>query len=1741
VGIDRFQDLGWQRRGGMARIQQVRDRLSGETLALKTAINPSHDEAISHEFSILRQVRHAFLPTPRDLGRSGDGRMALTRSWVSGQAMQPGSVTTAAELGTLLGHLLAVLEQLHRHGWIHVDLKPEHLICTADGAMQLIDLGLCRRSGECATEIVGTVPYLAPEVIRGTEIDARTDLYAVGLLALHLLTGELPFAPQEAAAIARAKLEEAERIAERATTTMAEHLSGDAGDAWARWLRPLLALDPAQRPQSAWEARASLPVVPPAPPVLDATFVGRQEYLATFAHALDAARATGVGTTFIVQGAAGCGKTRLLQEAVFQAQASGHIASWCRLLPGMQSGRPLAWVGAPLQTGEQTPPAADPVDQLVATVEALGEAGNGLLLALEGSGDPAAEQIIAQCAAAVSGLPLVLITDGVSGSGSATAVAHAATTAENTTAQILPLEPLAPTAVEELIADQLPPLQGDHPQRTSICEIGAGNPRHLIALLTHPTQDYGDLESDFLLHLRRRIASLRSPEKDLLEFLALAPTHLPKTALAEAAGQPLDHVTSNLNRLREAGLVIDDGGGSLASCDRPRLILRRLGRHLRNRLERTTRQRRAAALAAALSGETRPDLVCARSRLHLLAGNRAQALADALDAGRDERARPEQRVRSLRRACKLVNDEEQQTISVETARQLGRAGRIKEGLRMLQHTPDAMSHPAAAAARVVQGALQLRAGDLSAAAKELQAAVDDPRLTASLRVEALFHLSRVRERQGERLAALGLAEHALELAQAHSPGSPQEREARNSYGSRLLAQGRMQQAEAVLTTALRSAQTAADRGAEAAAHNNLGLAAMASGEWRKAHHHFEQGLLLQEERGDPSKLATAWDNLGVAAHRLGDTRKAIAALERSRRYRLRVGDPKRLADSLNNLGALYHSLGESTRAQSLLQGALELRRHLGIPADVAATLNNLALTESARGDLEKAEALLHEAVSTRERIGDSPGAARARVNLAALHMRQGRYDPARRTLEEAEQAATDAPTLQLAVLEHRAEVELAGGSLERAGKHAAAAREHPAATGARGLPARLLSLDACLAGDSTIDPRRLLDQAAELIREHPIAGSQQAAFHRRAAEIQWRSGDLPTAIASIGKAMTLVQRGPDSIEEAACLRVSGEILRCRGRGQDAREQLEEAAERLRGLHAPTEYGRTLVALESTLKQLGDPAAAAKVRAHAVELLGADSHWLHAWPENARQTPTAAGEPTRPPREASSRGPDPIQMLRRVGEMLTRLGDPDALLADALTIVLETIGAERGQIALRDPLSGEIEVRVERNMDATTREDAVHHSRTILHRTLDSAAILFSEDAQQDADFRQLKSVVQFRIVSFICVPMLRQGRAIGTIYVDNRSVVNRFDRQAAAFIQVFASLAARALENAALTQRLQSENRILRREIRESWQLPNLIGHSTAMQRITDIVRRVAPTRSSVLLLGETGTGKEVLARAIHSESERADQPFVAVDCGALQPNLIESELFGHRRGAFSGAVQEKPGLFEAADGGTIFLDEIANLDLSLQARLLRVLQEGEVRRIGDNRSRHVDVRVICATNEDLHRAVADGSFRQDLFFRINIVPIVLPPLRERRGDIPLLTAHFLETLRKRTQHQIRGLAPEVTAALLAYEWPGNVRELENTLEGMVVLAMGENLSASDLPPWLLDPARQGGTTLQRSEKEILIAALEGADWVQTRAARELGISERVLRYKMKKHEIVNPRRLRRSAPPVPRHTSGPQ
>ena len=475
--------------------------------------------------------------------------------------------------------------------------------------------------------------------------------------------------------------------------------------------------------------------------------------------------------------------------------------------------------------------------------------------------------------------------------------------------------------------------------------------------------------------------------------------------------------------------------------------------------------------------------------------------------------------------------------------------------------------------------------------------------------------------------------------------------------------------------------------------------------------------------------------------------------------------------------------------------------------------------------------------------------------------------------------------------------------------------------------------------------------------------------------------------------------------------------------------------------------------------------------------------------------------------ATSRLARNLSALLKISRVVHSIRDLDELQAQVLDLIFEVAPAERGAILL-DGTTGAFNSVFGRNRDARN-EKPVRVSGTIAHRVLEQGLAILGSDVP-GTGLATVESLIALQVRSLLCVPLSIYQRTIGCIYLDTINVADRFNEDHLQLVTAIAGISAVALENARRLQWLEQENQRLTTEITLD---RTLVGESPRMKDVFQFLARVAPTDATVLIGGESGTGKELAARAIHRKSPRASKPFVAINCAAIPENLLESELFGYERGAFTGAVAQKKGRLEMADGGVLFLDEIGELAPALQVKLLRVLQEREFERVGGNRPIHVDIRLIAATNRDLEEASRKGEFRQDLYFRLNVVSLTMPPLREHKEDIPMLVSFLVEKHCNKCGAKPKPLSRQALACLQNYDWPGNVRELENVIERALVLGTSEDILPEDLPENLLerDPAPGVGEAkyhgaVKELKKRLIQNALEEARGSITEAAKALGV-----------------------------------
>jgi len=496
----------------------------------------------------------------------------------------------------------------------------------------------------------------------------------------------------------------------------------------------------------------------------------------------------------------------------------------------------------------------------------------------------------------------------------------------------------------------------------------------------------------------------------------------------------------------------------------------------------------------------------------------------------------------------------------------------------------------------------------------------------------------------------------------------------------------------------------------------------------------------------------------------------------------------------------------------------------------------------------------------------------------------------------------------------------------------------------------------------------------------------------------------------------------------------------------------------------------------------------------------------------------------------------VKVLVDISEVLSSSLDLQKTLSSILKVLSESLEMERGTITLVDPNTNELHIEVAQGLTKQEKERGRYKiGEGITGKVVESGQPMVVQDIEAEPLFlnrTQARRDLEERKFAFLCVPIKVGNRVIGALSVDHLFKGDISYEEDIRLLTIIASMVGQAVRVRELAeadkQAVVSENLKLRQQLKGKYQFDNIIFSSPLMEAVLAAAVQVAESQATVLLRGASGTGKELIASVIHYASPRVNQPFIKVACAAIPENLLESELFGYERGAFTGAVERKIGRFEAANGGTLFLDEIGDLTLATQVKLLRVLQEKEFERLGGTQTIKVDVRIICATHRHLEGMVKSGKFREDLFYRINVFPIQLPPLRDRKEDIPLLVDHFIGKFNKENRKKIKGVNRAALGMLLSYSWPGNVRELENVIERAVVLCQKEIITPRELPANLQSrmevEAPSSGATLPEVvaavEKQRIEEAL-GKFKSQRKAARALGLTERILGYKIKKYGIV--------------------
>lgn len=1687
--------------GGMGTVYRAhRDDGDGRPVAVKVlhAGDPARRARMQEEFRLLGRIEHPALVRLFDFGYLEDERPYFIMEWIDGAPLSPADIRDNdhidnARLATLVYELSAALAFIHSQQVVHGDLKPANILAD-HGRPRLMDFGLGTLLGDGAdgtgtaagAGLSGTLEYLAPERIRGEPPSPASDLYALGCVLFELVTGAPPFEGGDALAVLRAQLHDD-------VPALPEELAPDI----AGWIRTLLEKQPQRRWRSALQLHAAAARFLERPPALHAASdtaalrlldLPRTQELARVREAQAQART--LLRMLVVEGPEGIGKTRFLRAAAAAMQFDGAAVTRLEFRTGDDRFVPILRL---LDTRVERNGVTTPFFSAVATW--FPDAFAGIEPAPRGGLSDDSLRLRARHAAVEllcrHAAPEVLVIDNL----------H-----------------LADAFTREFLGYLL-----------SWAEANAHGTLFLLAALDTAADD-GDPLPDSPLLERLRLPALAKPEvaQGLRELLGSVSASFTDVIARQSKGIP-GRIEDLLNFCLAEGILESTEHGWLV--------------HERENLGGvfpTTLSDFYARAVARLGPE-------ARLVLTAVAETPSSCAVDALAevTGLDDTALPAA-IAELRR-LELIEGGADALLPAHDAVRAAAA-----------IPPDAGTVDANVTAAIAPVLLHDRWYAWHAAhppRHDAEAVLAHHAARGSDRRRMLAHALAAAEHRERRFDYAG-AEAMLRAALPLLPESDTVRRFATLDGLCRLCNilGRRGAEEDALEEMLLLAAQSNSTARLATVYRNQTQHYLAVAEFDRARRSAEKALACYDDEGDALGQGWCQQKIGYIEYRTRPGAHVLTHYEAARELYGKAAAASEEAAILIDIGLVHYSVLENpARALECFEEARRMFDAAGDRRGLTRAVGNMGAQLYALGRYEDALAQHHQANMLAADAGDRRLLATSFGAMGQCEIALCRYSPALLHLREELRIAREIndPYLQEMCLENLGELYMTLGEYDRAIASYTEARELAAASdNTAGLAAGHIDIAGCLIEKRDFDgASKLLRNAAALLEEiqdvniSAMLQFRSGTLHLRRGD----DGDFAQALAFFNRLGDIAdQHGFDSFRILARSYAGITQLRI-GRTSAALELSSEAlaiADAAGALYGGTQD--ILFHHAQILRANREPAAAAEfvTRAHDTLLRHAgaiedpelargylDSVPLHA--EIVREyTRTHRGES---PQALTAVREQNLRTLYAVARKINSVLDLDILLDAIMDSALEAMNGERGLIFLIE--NEQLTLKVSRNVEKETIRDATEISLSILRDVLHAGKPIIVSDTSANEEFRRRDSVVNFNIHSLICVPMRARDEIIGTVYVDSRAdalAAMSFSDIDAEFLEAFANLASMAIENARLHEALKKENLYLRREVAQRFGFEHIVGDSAPMKRLYDETQAAIQSGGSVLIYGESGTGKELIAKAIHYNGPRRAHRFVAVDCGALPDTLLESELFGYKRGAFTGAVADKPGLFEEAHNGTLFLDEISNTSLAFQAKLLRVLQEGEFRRVGETKTRQVDVRVICATNRILQEEIEGGRFRQDLFYRLNVIPLTVPPLRERTGDIPLLISYFITRYNTLHPSPVRGASSDLVDFLQKLPWNGNVRELENLVNRMIAQSPGEMLTARMLPadyaaPRKSAPDAERGEfevslksprrlqSLQDMEKEHIAFVLRHTEGNKTEAAKILGLKRTTLVEKMKK------------------------
>lgn len=1781
---DRYQVQELLGGGEISEVYKVKDIVGNRILALKISRESATKEIefqLNQEFFLLSRFNHFNIVAPIDFGIARDKKPYFTMEYFPGVPINNFFKGYSEELLLAIIQVLRALHLIHSQGLIHCDLKPQNIlvsysenknnrvedVITFIGTntsspprsviVKLLDFGFADSLTNLTQLPRGTLGYIAPEIFKGTGADGRADLYSLGMVVYEILTGIGPSNETD--------LRNWLRIQYHSNFMPPYEIDNRIPKEFSNLVMRLIARDVFRRPVSALEVIEAIADILSEPnksqiPALElnrgeegnlflsaAGFIGRQKPLAELSKRLELTK-KGKGQLVFLTGERGIGKSRLLQEFKFNAKLEG--ATIFQFTQAVFGARPPSLIEDLLTNlsiydnlfdqsekpekfkKSESDLSVDLInnseerkyqlfDSVVNALKKLSNSANiehSLLLLIDNFElfDPTSIEFLRFLGFSIENERIFIITSSLN----ERRIIELANEFEAKEFFChITLEPFSEPETQELVEAMIGPSPALPELSSWLFTTTGGNPLFIMEALYSLLEakiirlEHGRLKIDTLKlttgyiqlpdtvtdTIKQRLQNLAKEELEVLRIGAITRWPFTIQFLRSVLSYDERILFSIIARLRAIGLirVLESDSSGLANYVLASKTLEAVITESINVTERREHHRKVALAIELLYPNLTDQYLFDLAHHYTQAGIKDRAFKYCCQAGAK---------------AKRLNLTELATNFYETAFTL--SSNLISPLERLELI-EALGELREAIGRFTD-AVDIYTQGMSILFSNKDLAKTDYHLPRLLRKIGLVYwkqgkpkdainyfeqsLALLKEKDsiykitllndiGWSFTTLGDFENGekylknalQELEQVEDSREIHELRAKILYAMGALAwyKGDTKLAGELANRSLElllqpEVQRSIDQNRISKVYQFLATLHWQKGELTKAKEFYTKILPLERERGDIYLRIRTLQGLGLVSFDLGDWFKAIEYMEETKALCEKIGDRRGLGDTLCNLGVFLEEIGDWGRAISYYKKDIEIRQHLKEDKGLTIGLINLSLILTKKGDFIDAETLLSEASLISERTRDIELLSETYLGKAKLALMREKLDEA---------IGNIATTLRL-----KRKIK---GKQEK-------------------MVIPLVTAAEIKAAKYDWHKTLIICERAQKFLSHNEFTEHREVNPKLAAIItRWQG----LAKANLGFTDLGKEELDTSIEILRSLGAKYEmaislVTKCQALYQITRNK--ENGEEIKDSISPVSF-KPLSEKEFT--QVSDDLREA---ATIFSSLGAKPN-----EERVRDMLNHLSQLETTRHLRSRERSEYLKVFYELSELINLNLEKEDFADRLLDLIIDVTSAERGLLFLMQ--GDKLFPAAARNVDHTTLEDAQSISKTVIRQVRKRAEPIICADALSDPRFVNSNSVMLNKIRSLVCVPLRIEDKVIGTIYLDSRINPNVFAEEDKNLLMSVANLLATTIDHSFAFKKMQEDFSALREDILTDAVTGYFLGRSKAIKEVYQVIEQIAPTDCTVLLLGETGSGKGVLARLIHANSNRRANKFVSINCGTLPETLFESELFGHAKGAFTGAIRDKEGLFEIAENGTIFMDEIANTSLSIQAKLLEVLEEKIIRRVGETEPRRVDVRLICATNKDLEQEVRENRFREDLYYRLNVVTIQVPPLRERKSDIMLLAGYFLKRYSKQLNKPILGFEDDIPQVLTEYSWPGNVRELQNVIERAVIMTQKRKISIENLGPKFESIAKTLKTEKGQKktlEKEEVIEALKASQGNVSRAAQILSTHRRQLQRLLRRYGI---------------------